>query len=131
MAITTCSITGVLYGPSGEELAQAVVAAQLSGNDVFGPVVVPAVARAITEIDGTFQFDLWPNSAGQKGTTTYKITITHPTIKTQCFTDIVVPNQSSATLAELLGYTGGSTAPLGALQIAGGQLMISGGYLTI
>lgn len=91
----TTTITFSLRMPGGGPVTGGKVSAVLSGYDLDDGIVVGGTVDAPIGADGTGSIDLWPNTNGTMGTTSYKITVA-PTSGTKFdLIGIVVPESAA------------------------------------
>lgn len=131
MAMRLVQVSGTLRTEGNRPLAGATIRAELDRWDfaVGGVLAMPAATSAQTDEHGYCAFRLWTTASGAF-VPTYRITISHYSIKTQVLIGISIPDVDALSLTRLLGGED-TDAPLGAILIAGGYLALSSGAFVL
>lgn len=104
MPLTTTLVTGYLYDPNGDPLANTQVTVRLTKAEVDGNIIVPETVVVTTDALGLFSAPLWPNARGQAGSQ-YRVTVSNFTgVGSRKLFDrlMTVPDTGVAALADIL-----------------------------
>lgn len=128
MAMKLVKVTANLNTEAGP-LAGATIRAEIDQWDfsVGGSIAMPAATSVRTDANGRCVFHLWCTSAGAF-VPKYRITIHHYSIRTRVINGVAVPDVDEISLTRLLGGSD-SDAPIGAILVGDGYLIVSGGPL--
>lgn len=121
MSVQTCDVICSLIDQSGNPIDGARITARLMGSMLGTSLMLADVEDGLTNGHGQCTLVLSPSI--QK--TSYTIEILLPGSRPKYFKGIVIPEKSSITLAELLGWSQ-SSVTLKQLQLSGGEILING-----
>lgn len=100
MTLKTRPVIGTVYTPDGLPTAGAKIYAKLSRYELDDGMVVPSVVRAVTDVNGEYSLELWPNERGS-ASSNYRVTVNalaHPYVDFS----IVVPDGTGPLVIESL-----------------------------